>query len=479
MKDIIMKILFVLGVIAIVIMVVFGILKVVPKIVSSLASAGSAIGGNIYNRESINLLTNTDQIASGDSFTLSFEHVNPAVVDGVYAFTYNCSESLGFKIVGKNDAEQTVICNRPFSLSDEPIQIELIGSLNEKDSLRDATIAINFTPNGERAPTVRGEKVITVQSVNVRDGDLANTSVTITTDYQALNNREDLDSNSDSNNDSNDSSNNSGNTNNNSDNVNPNPSPNTGGGSTIPVTPVFRAPADLAISNVRANGTRVQFTVANTGGRSTGAWSFNYTLPTNPVTTQNSGLQISLNPGESLGFTLDINDTRGFTSGVISIFVNPLGQATESSLANNNGITTITYSGTGGGNGNGNFDPSDDADLVITSAEVGYISGNRFIEDDSIDEDDEAAIQFTVANRGGRSTGGWRFEVDLPTEDREVFRSSNQASLAPGASITFTLEFDNLERGNNQDIRIEIDSDDDVDEESESNNSRTLDIDIR
>lgn len=465
MKDIIMKILFVLGVIAIVIMIVFGILRVVPKIVSSLASAGSAIGNNTFNRETINVLTNTDELVSGDTFTLSFEHVNPSDTAGLYAITYSCIDSVGFKIIGQNDAQQTLLCDTPFTLSDKPIQIDLIPVLTERNTLRDATLAINFIPNGERAPTVIGEKIITIQNTGANaEGNLA-TSVTITTDYQSLNDREPQDSTTDS-------------------NQNPTPNPSTGSGNNTPrpTTPVYVAPAtpaDLAISNIRATGTRVQFTVSNIGGRATGLWSFNYTLPTSPITVQNSGTQISLNPGDSLGFTLDINDTRGFTSRLVSIFVNPLGQAAESTLANNNGSTIISYSGTGSGSGNGNFNPNDDADLVITSARVGYISGNRFIEDDEINEDDEAAVQFTVQNQGGRNTGSWRFEVELPTTDREVFRSSNQANLVPGASITYTLEFDNLDRGNNQDIVIEVDSDDDVDEENERNNRRTLRVDIR
>jgi len=466
-RNILIKALFVIGVIAIVIMVVFGLLKVIPKIVSSLASAGSAIGNNTFSQESLNINTSRNELNSGDTFSLSFEHINPSDNEGLYALTYECEESTSFQVVGANGAQQTLLCRKPFTLSSEPISLEMIGTLSERNSIRDATLVVSFTPNDERTPTVRGEKIVTIQ--NSGQGDLANESVTITTDYQSLN-------------DSDPAINE-----NNSDNspVTPTtqpPASNNGGGNggavnSTPTTPVFRAPADLAISNVRSNGTRVQFTVSNIGGQPTGVWSFNYTLPTSPITTQNSGQQISLNPGESLGFTLDVNDTRGFTSGVVSIFVDPFNQTVESSTANNNGVTSISFSNNNGGGGV--FNPNDDADLVIIDAEVGYISGNRFIEDDSIDEDDEAAIQFTVRNEGGENTGTWRFEVDLPTTDNENFRSSRQANLVPGASITFTLEFDNLDRGNNQDIDIEIDSDDDVDEENERNNRRSLDIDIR
>jgi len=470
-RNIIIKILFALGIIAIVLLVVFGILKVVPKIVSSLASAGSALGNKSFNQESININTSVDELESGDEFTLSFEHINPSTKDGVYALIYECQDATSLQVIGVNNVNQTLICNRPFTLSSEPIAIEMVAFLANANNINDAKIIVTFTPTGEKTPTVRGEKIVTIQnSNNIKEGDLATGSVTITTDYQSLNNRkQEEDSNM---NESPTPPTNTGNT-------NQNPPRTIGGGST---TPIYRAPADLAISNMRSNGTRVQFTISNIGGRATGVWSFNYTLPTNPVALENSGSQVSLNPGEALGFTLDIADTRGFTSGLISIFADPYNQVTESTLVNNNSSTIISFSNNGnGGNtgGNGNFNPNDDADLVITRAEAGYISGNRFIGDDTIDEDDDGAVQFTVRNEGGENTGTWRFKIDLPTSDNETFRSGRQRSLAPGASITFTVEFDNLERGNNQDIDIEIDSDDDVDEENERNNRRNLEIDIR
>lgn len=464
MKELIMKILFILGIVAILIMIVFGIMRIVPKIVSSLASAGSAISNVTINREDIAVNTNTDELTTGQSFILSWEHTNPKE-EGVYAFSYECAADVEFKIVGKNNTQKTIICNTPFTLSDTPISVQLIPILTQKDSLRDIAVSILFTPTGVTVPSTKGEKVLTLRNFNdaSQGGNLANNDVTITTDYDSLNEQ------------SGTSTPTRPTTSNKPTTNNPTPStPITGG-----ITPTYRAPADLAISNVRATGTRVQFTVTNTGGRASGIWSFNYTLPTNPTTTTNSGVQVSLNPGESLGFTLNIGNTNNLTGNLVSIYLNPYGEITESSLANNAGSTTISYSNSGNNSGNGSYNSNDDADLIISSARAGYMSGSRFIEDDEIDADDDAAIQFTVKNNGGKNTGSWRFEVNLPTNGDDSFRSGNQTSLAPGASITFTLEFDNLDAGNNQSIIIEVDSDDDVDEENESNNRKTVRVDIR
>lgn len=468
MKELIMKILFVLGIIVILIMIVFGIMRIVPKVIGSLATAGSALTNATFNRESIDVTTNSDELTSGEPFVLSWEHINPKDDNGLYAFSYACEADVSFKIIGKNDAAKSIICNTPFTLSDVPINIQLIPTLTQKDSLRDVELTISYTQEDANAPRVRGEKTVTIRNFgDDNSGNLADVGVVIETDYDSIGDSDD--SGSSQNNQSSGSNNNS--------NSSGSGTPTTGGSGQVYNPPVYRGPADLAISNVRATGSIVQFTVSNVGGTSTGVWTFNYTLPTSPTETRSSGYQISLNPGESLGFTLRISDDGSLTGNLVTIQLNPYGYTSEASTANNFGSTTISYTHTGGGNGG--YNPNDDADLVIEDLEVGYLSGNRFIEDDTIDEDDDAAVRFTVRNKGGKYTGSWRFQVDLPTEDNTYYRSGNQSSLAPGASITYTLEFDNLDKGNNQDIKVEVDIDDDVDEESENNNRRSVEVDIR
>ena len=151
------------------------------------------------------------------------------------------------------------------------------------------------------------------------------------------------------------------------------------------------------------------------------------------------------------------------------------------SVAENNESNNQFYIDVEGGNGSGSsgsYAEDDDADLEIDDLKVGRMSGSRFIEDDEIDEDDDAAVQFTVTNRGGERTGSWRFEVtNLPYDDDDDFESKKQDSLAPGESVVITVEFENPDEGDYK-IRVEVDSRDDVDEEKENNNkeSETLEV---
>jgi hypothetical protein len=57
-------------------------------------------------------------------------------------------------------------------------------------------------------------------------------------------------------------------------------------------------------------------------------------------------------------------------------------------------------------------------------------------------ENDTAAVQFDIANVGGRSTGTWYFTAELPTyPNAYTYNSPAQRSLAPGDHILNTLKF--------------------------------------
>ncbi len=96
--------------------------------------------------------------------------------------------------------------------------------------------------------------------------------------------------------------------------------------------------------------------------------------------------------------------------------------------------------------------------------------GSRFVEDDEIDEDDDAAVRFVVVNRGGETTDEWRFEItNTPYDSDDDYRSSRQDELRPGESIEIIVEFENPDEGR-YNIEVEVDSEDDTDEENERNN---------
>jgi hypothetical protein len=241
----------------------------------------------------------------------------------------------------------------------------------------------------------------------------------------------------------------------------------------VPTYNVAGGKADLQITNIgKLDNSAFSFIVWNYGSKTSGTWYFTYTDAVNPSKVVYSPIQMSLAPGQGMLNTVRF-DSQRYDSQTISIVVDATNSVSESNESNNYASVIIT----GDRNNNYNdYDDDDEADLIIEDFEVGRMSGSRFVEDDEIDEDDDAAVRFTVRNRGGESTGSWRFEISNTPNDDD-YRSSNQSSLRPGEEVEFVIEFENPDEGT-YNIKVEVDSDDDVDEEKENNNtdSETLEV---
>lgn len=438
MKDILMRILFVLGIIIILVILAIGMVKIVPKVFSSLANVGGGLS-NLTNKEQIIVSTNTDEINSGDEFIVSWEHKNKSEGStGIYSITHNCVNDISFEIIG-SEGSKALICNTPFSISPEPVSVKLKPSLSKENTLRDVDIMISYVEKNTSVVKTDGEKLITITNT---DG--APTFAGSKTDYQNIGEggtveitTTDFES---------------------STPINPTP--------TYPsITNPNPAPADLQISNISENNNILIFTVSNIGGRSSGNWSFTYTLPTNSVSVLNGGTQISLRPGERLQYTINLNgiNTNG---GVVTVSVNPDRSISESNYLNND--ASINIGSINGNNSDYNYN-NGDADLVIT---------DMYLDDDNVYTDDEVTLYFTIKNQGGEDTGTWEYEVSLPTDPRQTF-NDRESNLRPGQSRSFRLEFDGLREGNSQDIDLEVDPDDDINEENERNNKESVEIDIR
>jgi hypothetical protein len=436
MKDIIMRILFVLGIIIILVMLAIGIVKIVPKIFSGLASAGNSLSG-ITNKEEIIISTNTDELTSDEPFVLSWEHENKKEKSvGLYSVSHNCVNDVSVEIIGSSDSK-TLLCNTPFTIGPDPVSIQLNPMLNKENTLRDVDFSIKYIESNTTVAKASGKKTLTL-----RNFEGADTLAGSKTDYQDINGSGTVEITTTDFRDEEDTS-----------TVN-----------YLPTTPVSTSPADLSVSNISLNNNIMTFIVSNIGGRDSGIWSFNYTLPTNPVVTRNSGLNISLRPGERLQLSINLNgiSTNG---GNAIINVNSDRAAVESTYSNN--IASIYIDRINGGSSTGNSNGA--ADLAIT---------DMYVNDDRVDIDDEVVLYFTVENLGGEDTGRWEYEIDLPIVGDNLY-SSRETSLRPGQSRTFRIEFDGLREGNNQDIDLELDPDDDIDEENERNNRESIEIDVR
>ncbi|MCB9806086.1 hypothetical protein H6775_02920 [Candidatus Nomurabacteria bacterium] len=454
-KSILSKVLFVIGIIIILVVLAWAIINFVPVIFSGLANVGSSIGNIFKNKnEAIEVVVNDTELVDGEDFNVQWSL--DSTENGTYSLSYTCVEGLLFEIT-IGDSTKRMICNTPLSLPSDIKEADIKTIYKKPNSFDDVELIVFFTPDGQTNYEYAGKTSLTVKnssgtensdSPSDSSGDLSASSLssepaesdnTTTTETSATYTSQ----------------------------------------PTYTYRTTYSTPADLAISNIVSIPGRstVQFTVANIGGRSTGNWQLAYTNPTTPITTEYSPLQPSLAPGQSLRFTLAFTE-QSAPSNTISISVDP-GNVVSESSESNNFATAIVTGNYVPNNNNGSYNPNDNADLEIVSAEIGRVSGGRFIEDDRVNDGDDVVLHFRVLNRGGESTGSWRFEIThTPFDSNDDYRSSRQNSLRPGEYMDLYVDFDNVDEGDYR-IRIEVDSDDDVNEERENNNTETVDLEVR
>ena len=106
--------------------------------------------------------------------------------------------------------------------------------------------------------------------------------------------------------------------------------------------------------------------------------------------------------------------------------------------------------------------PVTPADLAVRIEETGVlvpVAGEKtFFPLSPLPMDRNAAVRFTVTNRGGVDSGAWAFVALLPVQGDSTYRyvSPAQASLAAGMQVEFTLGFDNLIDADSGVIRITL-----------------------
>jgi CARDB len=114
-------------------------------------------------------------------------------------------------------------------------------------------------------------------------------------------------------------------------------------------------------------------------------------------------------------------------------------------------------------------------DLAIINAEVGYMRGSTFVEDDEVPNNRDAAVKFSVRNIGTNAAASWRVQVDVENEDTVT---GTGGYLMPNGTQNFTVRIENPEEGENIEIEIDVDYQNNLNESNERNNDETLDIDI-
>lgn len=428
-KELITKILFIIGIIVLIFIFAFALIKFVPKVFSGFASVGQFIASP-FSSNTIKISSNNTNLTSGNKFILSWKY-SPKK-DGDYNFSYDCQEDLTIQIIS-DKGPKNLLCNTPYNLRGAK-SAELVASLKKQNTFIDLPVKIQYIDSDNKSVIASGEIKLSLKN------ETENASNTVIVAEPVIDNTA-TDTSTDSN------------------------STKT---TATKTTSTYYGVADLAITNAYAiDDNTVTFTISNIGGTASGIWYFDY-INTNGR-TETSPMQISLSRGQGIRYTLNLDNN--YSNDNVKIIVDPNNSIYESNESNNR--DTIVINSNNNSNNDDDYNSDDDADLKVTDFEVGRLSGSRFTQDDEISDNNEAAIRFTVKNIGGESTGSWRYEITgLPYDDDNSEESKSQTSLRPGQSREITVSFDNPDEGNYT-IKVKVDSDNDVDEENENNNTKS------
>lgn len=463
--NILVRVAVIAGMLIILFFVAGVIVNFVPKLLGKMGTASVSLSSFFTPKAGITVTAEPTRVESGKDIKISWKN-NSTDTEGKMIWSFDCVE----KVVIQYDSisgKKEVKCDTNFPLP--------------------STGSYSFTAinNGS-------EEVTVPMSVSLYDAEVKNVKISGTSSFGIIPKGYEL-SNTNSNNDYNDTGTTTPVTNNNSNNNNSNNNSqntqNNNSNTTTNTRPqnTNAGIADLSISAVSIGGVSsngsykansvdandkvlFKFRVSNIGSGRSGTWQLRGTLPTKIASEQvyYSPTQPQIAAGDSYELSMSFDS---YDPSIRSITLVISGG--DNNTSNNTMTLAVPYTGTtnGGGSQTGSR-----ADLSTRITDVGIMDNNdRFYSASSLNEDDKIAVKFEIENLGGTSTGSWRFKIDMPTDDDNVFYSGTQSSLAPGQKVQFTFGFDNPDVGTNE-ISIEADYDDDINENNENNNDDSISI---
>lgn len=458
-KALLTKALFVVGIIFLIVVIGFALLFIVPRIVSGIGGAASALTSIFRGAagDGIAVTTTASRVKSEEEFTISWDDVE-AVPTTSHAVSFSCVENTIIRIDGKRAQCEK---NIDVSFAENDIDVEIENS--KADSVAEVAFKISAIESGEEKRSGKTVVAVTNGTPSVFDDSSDNTDT------------------SDSDNDKPATSGSS--------NVTTKPATGSTGGTTVkPAAGKANLYISRAVSGTWREGVvfasnrieedqigGVEFTVINDGGTATGPWTFTYTEPTARGDVRSAGTQPSIPAGGSLTYTIQFPSyAEGMKSTTITLDTS--NSVAERNEYDNSRTEVLLFDAASNnqGTGGGSFNRNDDANLTVEILGTGRLDGRRFVETDNVDSNDELAVRFKIKNDGGESTGAWRFTVELTGDDDQDYESARQPSLSPGQSAEYTLAFDGIDRdAETVTFKVTADSDDDVDEEDERDNDES------
>ncbi len=283
-KDIFIRTVAIIGLVAIIILGGWGIIELVSAIPTFLGSAGSNIGtffGSKAQPEAV-AVTVPQFTPTGAAFTISWNHTNYPSGDYGYALSYSCTKGLSLKAPAPNGSYQPVPCNTPFNYTNATTTMQLIPSVIGSSQLS-SIFSISAISLADGSVTSTGTSTLTVLPLRERTNGIPAQSVGA---YQA---------------------------------TTPQSAPTTPTiTTTVTRSPYYSNPnglPDLAVHILSAtpegNGlVSVEFIIQNIGTKVTPfGWTFDASLPVSYTYTYYSRPQSAIYPNEKILYTLSFAQT--------------------------------------------------------------------------------------------------------------------------------------------------------------------------
>jgi hypothetical protein len=158
-KELLTKILFIIGIIFLVFIFAFALVKLVPKVFSGIASVGQFITSSFISKE-IKITANDTSLNSGDKFILKWKYEPNK--DGDYNISYECEENLVIQI-SSNKGPQTLLCGTQYNLKDIE-SAELTATLKKLNAFADLPIKIEYVDSDTKSILASGEIKLSVKN---------------------------------------------------------------------------------------------------------------------------------------------------------------------------------------------------------------------------------------------------------------------------------------------------------------------------
>lgn len=325
------RVLAVFGFIVLIIIGMWGSVRVAQVVPSTLSAIAAAIVSvtSIFvpANETISVSAPSLSVMSEAPVTLAFVHENKKN-KGSYSFRFSCVDGVTVKAVSSGGLQEEMLCNTSYPFTPFNNSLTIVPT-STKNRFVDVEVFIAFTPENAGTPTIIGSTVLTIEN---REVSTSPTTIPPTTTPTKPT-------------------------------IPTTPRPGTGTSTTYPVTPgapvsdpngyvdltarvievgvvdkttgVFTASSTPSRNPVNARPA-VRFAIENIGTKVSPQFMFNAVLPTYPAHIFSTpGAQQALNPGDRIEYTIGFDSVVDATQGDIVINIDPVGGINERNKVNN------------------------------------------------------------------------------------------------------------------------------------------------